>query len=370
MRSHAAPGPDDIVVLGGYGAVGTLVSTRLGALFPGKVFAAGRDSRRADELAERTSHTVRPMVMDLANEEEAGTLLSGARIVVGCTERATAATVVAALRGGTHWVDISASHERLTELERLDSVAREHEATIVLSVGLCPGLTNLLALQCATALDRTTAGIDIAVLLGLGEEHGAEAISWTVDRIARPFEAPGAGLVRPFSDPAPAAFIGLRGSRRCYRFDFADQHVLARTLGAPAATRLCFDSRSVTAALALAALVGLTSHLRSARLRSLVITTMSRVHLGSDRYALNVRATSRDGQSVEARAAGRSEAQATAVVAAAVIAQLMSGGTHTLGCVHVDQLPDALDLLEVIAAGGVHLTSPRSSSPRQVKTRS
>jgi hypothetical protein len=47
-------------------------------------------------------------------------------------------------------------------------------------------------------------------------------------------------------------FPGGYGTRAAYRFDFADQHVLAHTLGvAQVATRLCFDSAALTRLLTL-----------------------------------------------------------------------------------------------------------------------
>jgi len=75
-------------------------------------------------------------------------------------------------------VDVSASYAFLREVERLDALAREHRATGVLSVGLVPGLTNLLAKRCAQVLDSVRS-LDISVLLGLGGAHGEAAVRWT-----------------------------------------------------------------------------------------------------------------------------------------------------------------------------------------------
>jgi hypothetical protein len=52
----------------------------------------------------------------------------------------------------------------------------------VLSVGLAPGVTNLLARHCA---DRSGgAEVRIGVLLGAGERYGPASIEWTLDGFA------------------------------------------------------------------------------------------------------------------------------------------------------------------------------------------
>jgi saccharopine dehydrogenase-like NADP-dependent oxidoreductase len=72
---------------------------------------------------------------------------------------------------GNHYVDISASYALLWEVEKLDALAKRRGATAVLSVGLAPGLTNLLAKHCAQVLDELQS-LDIFVMLGLGEAYG------------------------------------------------------------------------------------------------------------------------------------------------------------------------------------------------------
>lgn len=56
------PGADSIVVVGGYGAVGQIVCTTLAERFPGKVFAAGRNVRKAEAFSRRAGCCARSIV--------------------------------------------------------------------------------------------------------------------------------------------------------------------------------------------------------------------------------------------------------------------------------------------------------------------
>jgi len=71
----------------------------------------------------------------------------------------------------------------------------------MLSVGLAPGLTNLLAkalhqrrcdIMDADAMDAADA-IELVVLLGAGEQHGAAATDWSYEHLGRHYVDPGSG---------------------------------------------------------------------------------------------------------------------------------------------------------------------------------
>lgn len=238
-------------------------------------------------------------------------------------------------------MDISASHALLREVERLDALARQNGATAVLSVGLAPGLTNLLARRCAQVLEDIR-NLDIFVLLGLGEAHGEAAIRWTVDNLDKRFEAPGVpGTVRSLADPETTAFPGGYGRRTAYRFDFADQHVLARTLGAErVATRLCFDSATLTRFLAAMRRAGVLRTLKYRWVRDALVALLSRFHIGSEGFAVKVRAEGRIGGRPELYSCsiqGHGEGHATGIVAASV-AERLSDSPCEPGVFHIEQL--------------------------------
>jgi saccharopine dehydrogenase-like NADP-dependent oxidoreductase len=335
-------GANRIVVVGGYGAVGRTVCTELAGRFPGCVFAAGRNVGKAKALSRETGGKVLPLRLDLADPEGAADAPGNARVVVACAETGDAAFAREVLGRGINYVDISASHAFLRQVEGLDTLARRRGATAVLSVGLVPGLTNLLARHCADVLGGEPRAVDVSVLLGLGEAHGGEGVRWVVENLDKRVEAPSVpGTVSSFEDPKTALFPGGFGRRTCYRFDFADQHVLAHTLGAGrAATRLCFDSAAATRLLALLKRAGALRVLRHRGTRERLIAILSRLHFGSDGFAVVVEAEGKERIRHSCSAWGRGEGRATGVVAALAAGRLNASSPLDHGVFHVEQLFD------------------------------
>ncbi|WP_433466673.1 hypothetical protein [Spirillospora sp. CA-128828] len=202
---------------------------------------------------------------------------------------------------------MSASREVLAGIARLDRLATERSATAVLSVGLAPGVTNLLA--------REFGGrdVDIGVLLGSGERHGPSAVEWTLDSLA--------DLGESWRMQFPAPY----GIRTVHRFPFPDQH----TLPGRVRTGLCLDSRALTA------LLPRLVRFRDARpLRAM----FHRVHVGGDGFAVAVAS----GGTVRAFT-GRRQSRATGLVAAMVVRRLAGmppGVRHIEDAVGPGFLPD------------------------------
>lgn len=323
-----------VVVVGGTGAVGREVVDLL-ARRGDEVVVVARDGERvaavADDATRRHGARVTARAADIGVPAGRVAALAGAEVVVTCIERSNVDVARAALGVGAHVVDVSASADILTRLEGLDALARRHDRAVALSVGLAPGLTNLLARACLDPLPDASS-VEVTVLLGLGEHHGADAVRWTLDGLAAD-----PGTPRPA--PARVRLPGF-GHRTAHPFPFSDQHTLRRTLEIPVTTRLCFDSR-----LATAAAFGLRPVVRRLP-RQAVAGALGRIHLGSDRFAVVVTATAADGRRVAASATGRRQAHATAVVVAHTVGRLRAGAIGP-GAHHLDQ---ALDIETALAA--------------------
>ena len=333
---------DKILICGGYGQVGRVIATRLGERLPGRVVVAGRNQERAAALAQAAQGRLIPRGLDLADEAGWGSALHDASLAIVCLEQNNAAFARACLERGTHVIDISASDHILQQIEALDALARQRGASAVLSVGLAPGLTNLLARYLSDLLD-TAETVDICVLLGLGEAHGTDAVRWMLEHAVKPFSVQtpqGRRDVRSLSEPRVFALPPPYGQRRAYRFNFSDQHVLPRTLGGAAvATRLCYDSAVVTDLFAALGRLGVLP--RIARLDpSQLARVMRWLPMGGDGYVVQVEVLgSRSGrrQICTASAQGRGEAHATGVVTALVAEHVLSGAAPH-GVYHSEQI--------------------------------
>ncbi len=305
-----------VLVLGGYGATGARIVALLRA--GGDVaLAAGRDPRRADR------------VLDLRRlgPAEVRTALSDVDVVVNATGQEDPAVARAFLDHGVGFVDITATIGYITALERLESAA-----PLLLSVGLAPGLTNLLA----AAVHRVVPGpIDVALVLGAGERYGDASLGWSAGLLGTAFADPGTGaVIRNYTRFERFDVPGL-GRRRLPRADFSDQHTLTRDLGVPVRTHFGLDSRLATAALA-----ALTRIPGSASLTR-------RLHLpGSDRWL----ALARGADGTIRWAQGHPQAHATAALAvlAARITPTLAAGVH-----HLHQVA-TLDDVPVDAAVNIH----------------
>lgn len=201
------------------------------------------------------------------------------------------APAIAEAAGGTILIDISATASYLAELARRSAGGQP----MVLGVGLVPGLSTILL----SSLDsRPGDDLDLAVVLGGGEAHGAAAVDWTANLAGRPlFAPPEGGTVLNFREGR--RLPGPFGERRHLRADFPDHLLIGEPSHLSVRTYLATDSHISTAALAA---VG-----RFPRLRGLV---RHAPHLGGDGWSLTA-TNRRTGQRLSARGNGQSLATGT-----------------------------------------------------------
>lgn len=115
------------------------------------MWAAGRDSTRADRIVD---------LDDLASYRQA---LDDVDVVVNAGRVENPMPAKFATDDGAAFVDITATIEYIRDLERL-----EPPRPVLVSVGLAPGLINLLAAEVPGA---HSGPIDLVVMLGAGERH-------------------------------------------------------------------------------------------------------------------------------------------------------------------------------------------------------
>ncbi|WP_313894068.1 saccharopine dehydrogenase NADP-binding domain-containing protein [Psychrobacillus sp.] len=330
----------DIVVVGGYGHVGGQICRTLAEKFPGDIYAAGRSLDRAEQFCQSTYGKVKPLEL-IATSINDWNCLDQTRLVIMCIDQEDTAFARKCMESGIHYVDISANGSFLKKLEQLRN--ESNIATGVMSVGLAPGLTNLLAQQLKNLFEQTNC-INISIMLGLGDSHGKAAIEWTVDNLNSVFEVMENSklkYVSSFTDGRTTYFGEKLGHREAYRFPFSDQQSLTKTLDVKSVvTRLCFDSRLVTTALHMLRRIGLTKLLSKKSVRPLLVKMLSSIRMGSAQYAVKVDAEGLKA-GVESKLGvtlhGENESSITAQVAVAVAISLYSSKLSH-GIFHVDQL--------------------------------
>ncbi|GIO37243.1 hypothetical protein J41TS12_21040 [Paenibacillus antibioticophila] len=333
---------DQIVVIGGYGHVGQGICQELAKSYPGKVYAAGKTLSRAEAFSQATDGRVQPMQIDI-REIPGEQLLAGVKLVIMCLDQQNTAFVEVCLKQGIRYIDVSADYHFLSQVEQLHSLAAATGATAILSVGLAPGLTNLLSLQAARLLDKTD-NISISLMLGLGDSHGKAAIEWTIDNLRRDFHTITQGKRQPhasFTDGRKTDFGGFLGRRTAYRFNFADQHILPRTLQVPdVSTRLCFDHAFLTWFMSALKRIGVLNMLNVGWIRDGAVSLFGAMKLGKPLFALKIDAYGElKGQPAHAECflQGTEEAAITARVAV-LLAKKLYGVEMEPGVFHIEQL--------------------------------
>lgn len=343
----------NILVIGGYGHVGRTISASLADQFPGKVVAAGRNLQKAEKLSQETEGKVLPLALDVFDPEvDFEKALEGVSQVIMCLDQPDTRIVEQIIRNGVDYIDITAASNFIVAMEHLVDVPQTTDSTVVLSVGLEPGLTNLLAAQAKSALDDLH-HLDIFVMLGMGDAHGDAAIEWTLDNINAVYPVMENGVektVRSFEDGIRTTLPGI-GERTAYRFNFPDQHSLPKTLGVNSvSSRLCFDLEIVTKAFAALKNIGVLRILERKWAKGLFIQVLKNLRFGSDQFALKVEATGKkngDTTKIGATIRGAGEAHMTALVAVQV-AQRLYSGSYPAGLFHIEQLFEPEEIINSI----------------------
>ncbi|MBN9178007.1 MAG: hypothetical protein J0I43_11670 [Microbacterium sp.] len=238
--------------------------------------------------------------------------------------------------GTTPLIDISATASHLTRL----AAAAPAGSTVLLGAGIAPGASSVLiaALDVAPGDD-----IDVAVLLGAGEAHGAAAVEWTA-RLAGTTV-----FAAPETDAVGGKIRNLRTTRRFpdggrdrrfLRADFPDDALIGRPRGLRVRSWLALDSALATNALALVGLVPpLAPMLRHAP------------HLGSDRWRVRV-SNRRTGHT--RLASGRGQSVATGRLAARAALRIAEGGVTG-----VVTMADVLTPADLVSVDGIEIDEDR-----------
>ncbi len=274
-----------ILLVGGYGHVGSLIAEGLKERGYAKVIIAGRDGEKARRVAMETHPGYEWAAFDIGtfgdNEKK---LVDRSDIVVICLDQSKLGFAEYCLRTGKIYLDITAKTDFLEQLRELDGLSKENRSLAIVSLGLCPGWTNLVAAELKSIFpdaDEIVTGL----LLFLGEAHGRASIEWTLDNYTHDFLYSGK-LQRTFVPRLVFGFPGFSKERYAYRFNFSDQHALKDTYEqCDFGTYLCFDSALVTRLLHLLKVYGVDGFLRVRWIRSFFVRVLSAFSFGQSGFS-------------------------------------------------------------------------------------
>lgn len=297
-----------ILIVGGYGAVGSKIAATLAAVPTNTAIIAGRSLDKARAIAAELNTQARHI--DTTRPETWPEALSGVDLVIMCIDQSDTQLLAAISARGIAYLDVTAGDAFFRQAEALSL-----STPALLSVGLAPGLSNLLAVAASNHMDKV-GSIEIGLLMGTGDEHGSAAIAWSTAQMFDP-NAP--------RDDAIVDFGPDFGRRKAHFMDFSDQHALARTMpGVKTVTRVTYDSRLLSATL-----FGLGRRFAGNRWVEKLVERLSHLPtLGSDKCVLSVTAKGTvDGAPAEQTAwfLGRREAAVTAAVASLMAEQILAG---------------------------------------------
>lgn len=221
--------------------------------------------------------------------------------------------------GDSTLVDISATSRYLRQLR-----AAAPHASMILGVGLAPGLSTMLA----ASLDHEPGDdIEVALMLGAGEKHGPAAVAWTQRLIGAPITVcPETHVLMNFREAS--SFTDAGRTRRYLRADFPDHLLLGKQHGIQVRNYFALDSPVATRALELVARIPMTRRLVSAV-----------PPFGSERWSI-VAKNRRTGQTREA--SGSNQSRATGILTARAVQAIGSHGMT--GIVSMNDLLKLTDL--------------------------
>lgn len=348
----------NILIVGGYGAVGRVITRKLAEKYPNQVIVAGRSYENANALAQQSEGKIIPLQFDLTTAHENPNLLDDVAVVVMCLDVPDMRFVQQILHRGIHYVDITAEDAILRQIKALDSVARAGGSTVVLSVGLSPGLTNLLVRHAQTQFDSLHHA-DINIFLGLGEAHGAAATDWTLQNLNASYTVQENGISRQvgsFEEHKIVHFPDGLGKRRAYRFNFADQHVVTRTLNLDSvSTWIAFDPDGLARLMAVMRQTGLSKLFRYQWARKLSARLSTVGQYGSDKFVLQVVGSGEIDSRIQSQTVavtGSGQSQATGLATAQVVEQLHTSDFPS-GVFHIEQLFEPLPFIQQLVGNNV-----------------
>lgn len=174
-----------IVVVGGYGNIGSGVVEKLLEFSSHQVTIAGLDLKKARAVCKRFESYVGAIQVDVEKRATLTAAFENFDLAINCAGpfyKYGATVATAAIETRTHYVDICDDPDPIPKLFALDRAARRAGVTVLTGMGWNPGISNLAARLSANLLDEVE-NIKIAWVVGSGDSSGLAALKHTLHGI-------------------------------------------------------------------------------------------------------------------------------------------------------------------------------------------
>ena len=238
--------PQTILVVGGYGIVGSRIAKILDRRNPqARVLLGGRSIDKAKALASQFSQA-QGVAFDVDDPASLSRLPQRPDVIIVAVNDLHDVTLHAAIKAGISLIDVTRWTERVRDLEAIVAAARP-QSSVVAGSSWMACVPGALTLAEAALLDQVDS-IDISVLYAMKDVSGGNSVEY-MDRLATPFPVLREGrqaVAIPYTEKRKVRFDnGVQAS--VYRFDSPDQHILPRLTGAGSvAARIAFDDKATT----------------------------------------------------------------------------------------------------------------------------
>lgn len=348
-----------ILIVGGYGVVGSRIASELAPDYQGQVIIAGRNIDRAEATATAIGYGVRGHEIDVTVPSSIAAALGQVAVVMSCIDQPGRSLLHAAIERGLGYSDIT---PHLTNLgrgaayEKIDNAARASGARLVLGTGLVPGISNVMVRAVAQTLGGAEQ-IETSLLLSASDVTGPASFDYFLQELSMPFNVHVDGADRParaFSAPRLVEFPPPVGAWPAYLFPFSDQVLYPRTMGTRTAiSRLAIKPARLAKLLDVAVRTGAARLIGLKAIRHAVAQRRGQRVPGDDSvFALRVDVF-HHGRSSRAELVGHAQADAAAAGAAGVVRSLLDGEVAKPGAWMPEQVIDPGPFFARLAARGL-----------------
>lgn len=349
---------DKILIVGGYGAVGKVVSENLAKIFPDKVIIAGRNRQKASDLIFKYNLSAISSEIDLSSNDFNDIHFEQVHTAISCIEYLENDNfILKCIEHHVHYTELGTSYEAFLRLIRYKNEVVKAKICLVPGVGLMPGLSGIFAQHALLDL-KTINEVQSFVLLGLAEDHGLDAIRWMIESAGKTFTLKtkfGQEQVKSFRDPVKIHLLNENQPRNFYRFNFGDQHIIKNFMKVQIAeTRLAFDSWFVTWLIVVSGKIGLLKWLNKLNPQT-IKKWLSKFRVGSQVFAVQTHCYGENKSEVVYMAKGINEARATGVIASYAVRLLYPTNRFT-GIQRLEEIAAFEDLTQYLQKNQISIS--------------